>query len=157
VSHVGGDNHFTSAKERDLRPLLEEGSEALELDQEKALLMEAFLEDAWFSGTRNGHAKLLNQAIRCREDPDCARGEIPIEPAQLAGIETEFKAMMEASAEALNLSLLRTVKLWDFLSRAWISGVHTYESEVMASLLERRSDVASEALRWLESGGLDSD
>jgi len=150
---VGGDNHFISAKERDLQPLIEEGSDTLELSDEKARLMGSFLEDAWFSGTRNGHAKLLNQAIRSRENPDLAeRGEIPIEPAQLENIEAEFKAMMDASAEALNLSVLRTIKLWDFLSRAWVAGVQTYESEVMATLIERNTDVAAEALRWLESG-----
>lgn len=150
MSREGGDNHFISARERDLKPLLEQGRAEFELDDERRDMLEAFLETAWLAGTRSGHAKLLNHAIREREKHSDEEWVPPVQPAQIEDIEAEFKAMMEASAEALNLSLARTVALWDLLSRAWTAGIHTYESEVMASLIERRSDVAAEAERWLE-------
>lgn len=152
VSREGGDNHFISARERDLGPLLVEGRADLELDGEKGEMLEAFLETAWLTGTRSGHAKLLNHAIRERERHSDAGREAAVEPVRMQDIEAEFKAMMEASAEALDLSVGQTVALWDLLSRAWTAGVHTYESEVMASLIESRSDIAGEAQRWLEGG-----
>jgi hypothetical protein len=153
VSRQGGtgDNHFFSARLRDLQPLLDEGTDQLELDSEKSDLMESYLEEAWFSGTRNGHAKLLNHAERCRRDPSLAHpSKIALDPSQMSNIEGEFKILMESSAEALNLTALRTIQLWEYLSRAWIAGVHTYESELMAHLIEQESDVTEEALRWLE-------
>lgn len=153
MSRKGGDNHFISARERDLRPLLEEGRTDFELDGESGELLEAFLENAWLVGTRSGHAKLLNHAIRRREEHSGVDEAAPVEAVDIDSIEAEFKAMMEASAEALNLSVARTVALWDLLSRAWTAGVQTYESEVMASLIERRSDVAAETQRWLEESG----
>lgn len=150
MSHQGGDNHFISARERDLKPLLAESRAELALGAEDWLKLEAFLETAWLTGTRSGHAKLLNQAIRQREEHSGKEWEAPVEPVRMQDVKAEFKAMMEASAEALDLSLGHTVALWDLLSRAWTAGVHTYESEVMASLIERRSDIAVEAQRWLE-------
>ncbi len=156
MSRQGGesDNHFFSARARDLQPLLDEGADLLELDAEKSDLMESYLEEAWFSGTRNGHAKLLNHAERCREDPSQEwPGKIGLDPSQMSNIEAEFKILMESSAEALNLTVLGTIQLWELLLRAWIAGVHTYEAELMASLIEQESDVAEEALRWLEGGG----
>jgi len=154
VSRVGGDNHFISARERDLGPLLEESRSEFELDLRRGRLLESFLETAWLAGTRSGHAKLLNHAIRQREEhaPD-ASWDTPVEPVRMQDIEDEFKAMMETAAETLNLSVGRTITLWDLLTRAWTAGVHTYESEVMASLIEKRADVVAEAQRWLEGGG----
>lgn len=152
VSREGGDNHFISARERDLRPLREEARAELELDAEKAEMLAAFLEAAWLGGTRGGHAKLLSRAIREREEHSDGDWQAPVEPVPREDIEAEFKAMMEASAEALNLSMPRTVALWDLLSRAWTAGVRTYESEVMASLLERDADIADETQRWLQDG-----
>lgn len=150
MSQQGGDNHFVSARERDLRPLVGEGVEQLELSGRPAAAFEALLEEAWLSGTRNGHAKLMNHALRAQKDPTV---EPRLEPGHMEAVEAEFKAMMEASADVLNLPFGRTLTLWDLLSRAWIAGVQTYESEVMASLIERRSDVAEEARRWLEEDG----
>lgn len=158
MSHQGGesDNHFFSARARDLQPLLDEGTDKLDLDSEKSDLMESYLEEAWFSGTRNGHAKLLNHAERCREDPTITLpAKISLDPSQMSNIEAEFKILMESSAEALDLTVLGTIQLWEFLLRAWIAGVHTYEAELMASLIERDSDVADEAQRWLEAGSDD--
>ncbi len=151
MSQSGGDNHFFSARERDLRPLLEEAVEALDLDEEKAEAAHAFLEVAWLSGTRNGHFKLLNQTEQARDDPTCVDPrEIKPDPAQMEAIEAEFKEMMESSADALNLTVGRTISLWNLLSRAWTSGVHTYEEELMALLIERKSNIAEEAAKWLQ-------
>lgn len=150
MSREGGDNHFVSARERDLKPLLEAGRAGFELGPEKGGMLEAFLETAWLAGTRGGHAKLLNEAIRQREEAAGEDWEAPLEPVQIKDLEAEFKLMMETSAEALELSMGDTVALWDLLSRAWTAGVQTYESEVMASLIERRADIAGEAQRWLE-------
>lgn len=150
VSRRGGDNHFISAREQDLKSLLDEGRDELELDQGKGQMLESFLETSWLAGTRSGHARLLNQAIRQREEQAEGELEDPVEPVPLEPLEAEFKAMMEAAAEALNLPMAGTVALWDLLTRAWTAGVRTYESEVMASLIERKSDLADEAQRWLE-------
>ena len=75
--------------------------------------LEAFLESAWLAGTRSGHAKLLNQAIRQREESADEELETPLVPVQMQDLEAEFKAMMEASAEALDLSMGDAVALWD--------------------------------------------
>lgn len=150
MSHQGGDNHFISARERDLKCLLDEGRDELELDQAKAQMLEAFLESSWLTGTRSGHARLLNQAIREREQQADRELDDSVEPIPLQPLEAEFKATMEAAAEALHLPMAGTVSIWDLLTRAWTAGVRTYESEVMASLIERRSGLADEAERWLE-------
>jgi hypothetical protein len=153
VSREGGDNHFISARERDLKPLLEESRAEFELGREQGRMLESSLETAWLAGTRSGHAKLLNEAIRHREEHPDASPEPPPKPVRMEDVEAEFKAMMEASAKQLDLSPARTVALWDLLSRAWAAGVRTYESELMASLIERRSDIAGEAERWLGESG----
>jgi hypothetical protein len=150
VSRKGGDNHFISARDRDLKPLLDAGRAKLELDPKRAATLDALLETAWLAGTRGGHAKLLNHAIRQREEHSGGEWEAPIESVQMEDVAAEFKAVMETSAEALDLSVGPTVTLWDLLSRAWTAGMTTYESEVMASLIERRSDIVGEAERWLE-------
>lgn len=150
MSRTGGDNHFISARERDLKPLLEESRSEFELGRERGRMLESSLESAWLAGTRSGQAKLLNEALRHREEDPDADPQPPLPPARMEDVEAEFKAMMEASAKQLDLSPARTVALWDLLSRAWAAGVRTYESELMASLLERRSDLVEEAQRWLE-------
>ena len=150
MSREGGDNHFISARERDLKPLLEAARAEFELSAEKDEVLEAFLETAWLAGTRSGHAKLLNQAIRQREEHSGGEWEAPIQPVRIEQIEAEFKALMETAAERIDLTVAETVALWDLLSRAWTAGVHTYESEVMASLIERQTDIVGEAQRWLD-------
>lgn len=156
MSREGGDNHFISARERDLKPLLEAGWTELELDAEQGEILEAFLETAWLAGTRSGHAKLLNQAIQQREESSEGEWEPQIQPVRIEQIEAEFKALLETAAQRIDLTVGRTVALWDLLSRAWTAGVHTYESEVMASLIERRSDLVGEAQRWLEESDPDA-
>lgn len=130
-----------AAKERDLKPLVEESADSLELDYEQALEMERFLNEAWFFGSRGGHAQMRARV---------AARDFNIPPVRVEEIEIEFRALMEASADVLNLSMSRTISMWRILGRAWTAGLHTCEAEVMALLIERNSDVASEALEWLE-------
>lgn len=158
MSQDGGDNHFLSAKERDLKPLLAEGIEVLELDEKRAWQVEAYFEGAWFSGVRNGHTKLLDQVSRYREDPDCSDPrQLPANPDHLERVEAEFKELMEVSADALNLSVISTLAFWEYLSRAWSAGARAYEDEVTAALIERGADVSAEALRWLDENGSQPD
>jgi hypothetical protein len=130
-----------SAKERDLRPLLQESTEALELDPSQADRMEAFLTDAWVHGTNASHAQILTRTLQ---------REATTDRAGIEKVEAEFKALMEESADALNLTVDQTISMWSYLGQAWIAGSHACETEVMASLLETKSDVAEEALKWLE-------
>jgi hypothetical protein len=133
-----------SAKERDLTPLFEESTEILDLDSSQAVQMEAFLDEAWFGGTYTGHAQVLGWAKK--------RGaEVP--RPDMAAIEAEFKALMETSAEALNLSVLATMRVWGILGRAWVAGVNSCRKELMVHLTVSTTDVADEAHRWLEENG----
>jgi hypothetical protein len=137
-------NDLLTAKERDLKPLLDESAEALDLDGDQTGEMERFLNDAWFSGTRTGHAQMRARVIARKHD---------VGPVRVEEIETEFKALMEESAETLNLTANLTICMWGFLGRAWTAGTHTCEAELMALFIETRSDVAEEAHQWLEDEG----
>jgi hypothetical protein len=103
--------------------------------------MEAFLTEAWLYGTNAGHTQILRRSLRRERD---------VGQAGIEKVEAEFKALMEESADALNLTVDETIAMWSFLGQAWIAGTRACETEVMASLLETKSDVAEEALRWLE-------
>ncbi len=156
MSHEGSDNHFVSARERDLRPLLEDSTTTLELNGDQVRAMETFLGEAWLSGTRSGHAKLMKHARRCQEDPGQGQGESsPVDADQLQCVEGELRSLMEVSGEALALPSEQAPTLWDYLSKAWTAGVQTYETEVMASLIERKFDVTIEMQRWLQDNGSD--
>jgi hypothetical protein len=130
-----------SAKDRDLKPLLEESAESLELDYDQVIEMERFLNEAWFFGSRSGHAQMRARVAARKFD---------IAPVRVEQIETEFRALMEASADVLNLTTSLTICMWGILGRAWTAGTHSCEAELMALLIERNSDIASEALEWLE-------
>jgi hypothetical protein len=130
-----------SAKERDLRPLLQDSTLALELSPAQADRLEGFLTDAWIHGTNAGHAQILTRTLQ----REATTGRAGIEK-----VESEFKALMEESADALNLTVDQTISMWSYLGQAWIAGTHACETEMMANLLETESDVAEEALRWLE-------
>ena len=145
---MDGNGDFRSdlltAKERDLTPLFEESAESLGLDSRQAGKMEAFLDEAWFGGTYAGHAQVVGWAEK--------RGaEVP--PPDMASIEAEFKTLMEASAEALNLTVIATIHAWGILGRAWVAGVHSCRKELMAHLMVSTTDVAGEALHWLQENG----
>jgi hypothetical protein len=143
---LSGDGDFAddllSAKDRDLKPLLEEGAESLDLDFDQLVEMERFLNEAWFFGSRSGHAQMRARVAARKFD---------IAPVRVEQIETEFRALMEASAEVLDLSTNLTLSMWGILGRAWTAGLHSCEAELMALMIERNSDVASEALEWLEN------
>jgi hypothetical protein len=145
---AAGDGDFAddllSAKERDLKPLLEECCEDLELDYEQAIEMERFLDEAWFFGSRNGHAQMRARV---------AARDFQLAPIRVEEIEVEFRALMEASADVLNLSVNLTMTLWGMLGRAWSAGTQTCEAELMALLIERNTDIAGEAQKWLEEKG----
>jgi len=133
-----------TAKERDLNPLVQESAQSLDLDAGQVEQVETFLNEAWFSGTRSGHAQMVVRTVERK-----AR----IKPVGLDEVEAEFKVLMEDSADTLNLTVHHTLDLWDFLGRAWIAGTRTCETEIMGSFIASRSDVAQEALDWLKDSG----
>lgn len=134
-------NHFLSAKERDVSLLVREGEQSLALDGEQAAGMETFLSRAWLSGTHACHEQMMAQARE--RAPDF--GQLNVQP-----LEADFKELMDESADTLNLTVTETVSMWELLGRACIAGIHSCRAEITALLLEARSDVAEEALRWLE-------
>lgn len=145
----GGDfaDDLLSAKERDLKPLLEVCIEELELDYEQAIEIERFLDESWFFGSRNGHAQMRARV---------AARDFQIAPIRVEEIEVEFRALMEASADVLNLSVNQTMTMWGLLGRAWTLGTQSCEAELMALLIERNTDVTSEVQEWLEELDKDS-
>jgi hypothetical protein len=134
-------NDLLAAKERDLKPLREESAAMLELDWEQSETMEDFLDLAWFSGTRSGHAQMRARATE--REPDV--GAVAIER-----LESEFKLLMDESADMLNLTVPRTINMWNYLHQAWMAGNRTCEAELMGLFVEMKTDVAEEALEWLE-------
>ncbi len=130
-----------SAKERDLKPLLEECVEELLLDYQQTLDIDRFLDEAWFVGSRNGHAQMRARV---------AARDFRIPPVRVEELEVEFRALMEASADVLNLSVNDTMTMWGLLGRAWTLGTQSCEAELMALMIVRISDVAGEAEEWLE-------
>jgi hypothetical protein len=134
-------NDLLAAKERDLRPLLEESSEILDLDYGQTEAMEDFLNLAWFSGTRSGRDQMNARATE--SDPD-------IEAVAVAHLKSDFKGLMDQSADTLNLTVPRTINMWNYLHDAWMAGNRTCEAEMMALYLETQTDVGEEARRWLE-------
>lgn len=128
-----------AAKDRDLTPLAEASAEALELGAEQISQLEAFLNEAWFGGTYSGHEKLRKWA------ETEGRGPIEIDRPEL---EARFKSLMERSADALNLSLPRTIAVWSYLSKAWIAGARSSEAQ-LAALVVDPTGIGAEAERWL--------
>jgi hypothetical protein len=137
-------NDLLAAKERDLKPLREKSAEALELNCEQSETMEDFLNLAWFSGTRSGHAQMRARATE--RDPD-------IGAVAIARLESEFKLLMDESADMLNLTVPRTIDMWNYLHQAWMAGNRTCEAELMGLFMEMKTDVAEEALEWLKRDG----
>jgi hypothetical protein len=131
-------NDFLAAKERDLKPLLEESSEILDLDYEQTEAMEDFLNLAWASGTRSGRDQMNARAAE--PNPD-------VQAIAVAHLESEFKSLMHGSADTLNLTVPRTISMWNYLHEAWMAGSRTWEAEMMALYIELKSDVEDEALQ----------
>jgi hypothetical protein len=130
-----------AAKERDLKPLLEESAEILELDHGQTEAMEDFLTLAWFSGTRSGRDRMNARATQ--PNPD-------VEAVAVSHLKSDFKGLMDQSADMLNLTIPRTINMWNYLHDAWMAGNRTCEAEMMALYLETQSDVGEEASKWLE-------
>jgi hypothetical protein len=130
--------NFISAGKRDLESLLSEAADELCLEIEQAQTVGAYMSQIWISGARSGHEQVLARVDPSRSEPD------------VADIEADFRQVMEESADALNLTLLETMDMWDFLCRAWIAGVNSSRTETIALAIEQGSDVAAEAQRWLE-------
>jgi hypothetical protein len=135
------ENDLLAAKERDLAPLLRESSTSLDFDATQASEMSAFLSEAWFLGANAGHSQVMTRALQREADVDRAGVE---------KVEAEFKALMERSADALELPADETISMWSVLGKAWIAGAHACETEALANFLKEDSGIAEEALRWLE-------
>jgi hypothetical protein len=135
------DSHFLTAEEVEIRPLVTEAEESLELCRDAVATLESFLSEAWFSGVRAGHSQMLTRATKRQH---------PMAPIDMKPVEAEFQELMERTAEELNLSVARTVDVWDLLGRAWIAGARSFQAEIAARLLEGGSDVTKEALEWLD-------
>jgi hypothetical protein len=130
----------TTAKEQDLKPLLEESWQALELDNRQAAALEAYLHRAWFFGVKVGH-KVMVETKMGQTDPTSA----------IVSMKAEFQELMERCADALDLTVGATLKAWSYLGRAWIAGSQFWEIEIAARLLEHRLGGFDEALRKLDS------
>lgn len=128
-----------TAKEQDLKPLLEESSQALKLDSRQVAELEAYLHRAWFFGVKTGH-KVMVETRMGQTDPA---------PAILS-MQGEFQELMERCADALNLTVGATLEAWSYLGRAWIAGSRFWEVEIAARLIEERLGGLDEALRRLK-------
>jgi hypothetical protein len=133
-----------AAKERDLEPLLAESSHVLELDYEQTETMEDFLNLAWFSGTRSGRDQMNARATE--PNPD-------LKALAISNLQSDFKGLMHESADTLNLTVVGTITMWNYLHEAWLAGTRTCEAEMMAIYIETKSDVGEEARKWLEDRG----
>lgn len=137
-------NDLLVAKERDLKPLLEESSAVLELDYEQAEAMEDFLNLAWFSGTRSGREQMQARAT----DPDPN-----VKAVAIRHLEADFKDLMHQSADTFNLTVAETIVMWNYLHDAWMAGNRTCEAEMVAIYIETQSDLSAEVQQWLEEKG----
>lgn len=128
-----------TAKEQDVRPLAEESTALLDLDAQQAQQMEWSLHDAWFFGIRCGHMVMLEGKMGT-EDAS----------ATLPTIEAGFLELMETMADALNLTVGRTITAWSFLGQAWFAGARFWEIEIAARMIERHFGSFDETAKWLE-------
>jgi hypothetical protein len=128
-----------TAKEQDLKPLLEESGRALELDRRQTAELETYLHRAWFFGVKTGHKVMIETKM----------GQTNPTPVVLS-MQGEFQELMERCADALNLTVGATLEAWSYLGRAWIAGSQFWEVEIAARLIEERLGGFDEALRKLE-------
>jgi hypothetical protein len=128
-----------TAQERDLKPLAEESAETLGLDSRQATVMESFLHDAWFFGIRTGHQIMVETKMGQEGDP------LDV----IAGMQGEFRDLMERLGDELNLTVGTTMEAWNYLGQAWIAGTKFWEVEIAARLIEVQAGGFEEALRRL--------
>ena len=128
-----------TAKEQDLKPLLEESVRVLGLDSRQAAELEAYLQRAWFFGVKTGHKVMVETKM----------GQTNPTPVVLS-MQGEFQELIERCADALNLRVGATLEAWGYLGRAWIAGSRFWEVEIAARLIEERLGGFDAALRKLE-------
>jgi hypothetical protein len=130
---------FLTAKEQDVKPLLEESVETLGLDGARLEAMETHLHKTWFFGVKTGHRVMVETKL----------GESDPAPVILS-MQDEFQDLMEGLAEELNLTVGATITAWNYLGRAWLAGARFWEVEIAARLIESQTGGLDELLRWLE-------
>lgn len=128
-----------SAREQDLKPLVEEIEAVLDLDSRQLTEMENHLHDAWFFGIRTGHTVMVETKM----------GQTDPRPVILE-MQDEFQDLMEHLAETLDTTVRATIQAWNYLGRAWIAGARFWEVEIAARLIESQTGDFEEALRRLE-------
>lgn len=128
--------NMLAAERRAVEPLLKESAGSLELDDGQLAEMDAFLTEAWVAGALAGHANMTSKVLDS--------------PLELGDLEARLKPLVEQSAETLNLTVSKTLRMWDFLSQAMVAGVKSTETELTAMLIEQKHDIPAEALGWLE-------
>lgn len=131
-------NAVNSAREKDLKPLVEESAESLDFDDRQVAEMENYLHEAWFFGIRTGHAVMVETKM----------GQTDATPVIL-GMQDEFQELMERCAEALDTTVGATLEAWNYLGEAWVAGARFWEVEIAARLIESRTGGFEEALRRL--------
>jgi len=122
-------------QEHDLKPLLEESIEVLELDDEQVAAMERYLYKTWFFGVKTGHRVMAEAKLGQSEAT-----------AVILGMQNELQDLMERLAEDLNTTIGDTVSAWNFLGRAWIAGSKFWEVEIAARLIESKAGGFDEML-----------
>jgi hypothetical protein len=138
-SHDSLPSAVFAAQDRDLRPLVEESAEALDLDVRQRTVMDSFLQEAWLLGVRTGHRMVVETKMGQKKDP--------IEV--IASRQGEFRDLMERLGEALNITVSGTVTAWSYLGQAWIAGAGFWEVEIAARLIEAKTGGLEQALRRL--------
>lgn len=128
-----------TAKEQDLKPLLEESGRVLELNIRQTAALEAYLHHAWFFGVKIGH-KVMVETKMGQTDPTAA----------ILSVQDEFRELMERCADTLDLTVGATLEAWSYLGRAWIAGSQFWEVEIAARLMEEQLGGFDQVLRKLE-------
>jgi hypothetical protein len=128
-----------TGQEQDLKPLLEESIDVLDLDNRQAATMEDCLHEAWFLGIKTGHRVMIETKM----------GESDSMPVILS-LQDEFQDVMERCAEGLNLTVQATIVAWNYLGQAWIAGAKFWEVEIAARLIEWQAGGSDGVLDWLE-------
>jgi hypothetical protein len=64
-----------------------------------------------------------------------------LEAVAISHLKADFKGLMDQSADTLNLTVPRTINMWNYLHDAWMTGNRTCETEMMALYFEMKTDV----------------
>jgi hypothetical protein len=129
-----------AAQDRDLRPIAEASTEALELDARQRTVMGSFLHEAWLFGVRTSHKVMTEGKMGQEGDP----------LKVVTHLQGEFQDLMERLGEDLDTTVSGTVTAWSYLGQAWIAGANFWEVEIAARVIEEKAGGFEEALRRLE-------